>query len=244
MQLGFIGSGNMARSLALGLGEPALFSDSGSGRAKLLAEQTGGESLGTVELASRADVIFLCHKPKQLAEVAAQLPDYAGTIVSVLAATPLAALREAYPNAKVVRTMPNIPVEFGEGVFAVASEGDDVPELIDKFKRFGLVVQTPEEHFELVTAIGGCAPAFFALFASELIDTAVKRGLDPAQAKEVVNETLRGTGTALRSNGVDPEALMTAVASPGGLTERALKSFDESGLQAAVDRAVATVLGE
>jgi pyrroline-5-carboxylate reductase len=34
------------------------------------------------------------------------------------------------------------------------------------------------------------------------------------------------------------------VASPGGLTERALVSFDDSGLQAAVERAVATVLGE
>jgi pyrroline-5-carboxylate reductase len=244
VQLGFIGSGNMARSLALGLGEPALFSDSGSGRAKLLAEQTGGEALSTPELAARADVIFLCHKPKHLAEVAAVIPDYAGTIVSVLAATPLADLRAAYPNATVVRTMPNIPVEFGEGVFAVAAESDDAPALIDHFNRLGLVVQTPEAHFEVITAIGGCAPAFFALFARELIATAVARGLDPAQAAEVVNETLRGTGTALRANGVDADALMTAVASPGGLTERALQSFDESGLQTAVDRAVATVLGE
>lgn len=244
MQLGFIGSGNMARSLALGLGEPALFSDGGSGRAKLLAEQTGGEALSTAEVAARSDVIFLCHKPRHLTEVAALLPNYSGTIVSVLAATSLADLRAAYPHARVVRTMPNIPVEFGEGVFAVAAESDDAPALIDKFNRFGLVVQTPEEHFEVVTAIGGCAPAFFALFARELISSAIARGLDPAQAREVVNETLRGTGTALRSNGIDADALMTAVASPGGLTERALESFDESGLQAAVDRAVATVLGE
>lgn len=234
----------MARSLALGLGEPAFFSDSGSGRSRLLAEQTGGEALGTTELASRADVIFLCHKPKQLAEVSSQIPDYEGTIVSVLAATPLSALREAYPKATVLRTMPNIPVEFGEGVLAVAAEGDDAPQLIDMFSRFGLVVQTPEEHFELVTAIGGCAPAFFAMFARELITASVARGLDPAQAREVVNETLRGTGTALRANGVDADALMTAVASPGGLTERALESLTDSGLQAAVDRAVATVLGE
>ncbi|MGK2877711.1 MAG: pyrroline-5-carboxylate reductase family protein [Solirubrobacterales bacterium] len=244
MQLGFIGSGNMARSLALGLGEPALFSDSGSGRARLLAEQTGGEAVESVELADRSDAIFLCHKPKQMDEVSSLIRDFSGTIISVLAATPLEALREAYPNARVVRTMPNIPVEFGEGVFAVAAEGDDVPEVIAMFDRLGLVVQTPEQHFELVTAIGGCAPAFFALFARELISAAVARGLDPAQAKEVVNETLRGTGTALRANGVDADALMTAVASPGGLTERALESLDESGLQAAVDRAVATVLGE
>ncbi|MFT4048379.1 MAG: pyrroline-5-carboxylate reductase dimerization domain-containing protein [Solirubrobacterales bacterium] len=244
MQLGYIGSGNMARSLALGVGRPALFSDSGSGRAKLLAEMTAGESVSTADLAARSDVIFLCHKPKQLGDVAAVVGDFAGTIVSVLAATPISALRGAYPSARIVRTMPNIPVEFGEGVLAVAAESDEAPELDDLFATLGLVVVVPEEQFELVTAIGGCAPAFFALFARDLIAAATARGLDPAQAAEVVNETLRGTGTALRANGINPDALMTAVASPGGLTERALLSFEESGLAGAVERAVATVLGE
>lgn len=244
MQLGFIGSGNMARSLALGIGQPALFSDSGSGRAAQLAAQTGGEAVDTPALAERADVVFLCHKPKQLSEVAEAVGGFTGTIVSVLAATPMAKLREAYPGATIVRTMPNIPVEFGEGVIAIAAESDDAPQLGALFSKLGLVVRTPEERFELVTAIGGCAPAFFALFARELIAAATARGLDPAQAAEVVNETLRGTGTALRANGVDPDALMGAVASPGGLTERALVSFDSSGLPDAVEKAVATVLGE
>jgi len=127
---------------------------------------------------------------------------------------------------------------------AIAADGDDVPELLPLFERLGLVVITPEAEFEVVTAVGGCAPAFFALFAQALIKAAVERGLDEAQAAEVVNATLRGTGTALNANGVDTAALMSAVASPGGLTERALASFDDSGLQAAVERAVATVLGE
>lgn len=244
MQFGFIGSGNMARSLALGLAEPALFSDSGSGRAEGLAQLVRGEACSTTDLAKRADVVFLCHKPKQLEDVAAEIAGFDGVIVSVLAATPLEALRSAYPSARIVRTMPNIPVEFGEGVFAVAAESDPPNELDRYFSRFGAVVTTPEAQFEVVTAIGGCAPAFFALFARELISAAIERGMDPEQAHQVVNETLHGTGTALRANGIDPDALMTAVASPGGLTERALQSFDESGLGDAVERAVATVLGE
>jgi len=244
VQFGFIGSGNMARSLALGLHEHALFSDSGSGRAAELARLVGGEATTSVDLAERSDVVFLCHKPKQLAEVAQEIGGFGGVIVSVLAATPLDALREAYPSARVVRAMPNIPVEFGEGVFAVASESDPATVLNNHFARLGTVVHTPEAQFEVVTAIGGCAPAFFALFARELISAATERGMDPDQTRLVVNETLRGTGTALRENGIDPDALMTAVASPGGLTERALQSFDESGLGDAVERAVATVLGE
>lgn len=244
MQFGFIGSGNMARSLALGLHEQALFSDSGSGRAGELAKLVAGEATTTADLAERSDVVFLCHKPKQLQDVASQISGFDGIIVSVLAATPIAALRDAYPSARIVRTMPNIPVEFGEGVFAVAAESDRAPELDDPFSRFGTVVSTPEAQFEVVTAIGGCAPAFFAMFSRELISAAVARGMDADQARRVVNETLRGTGTALRANGIDPDALMTAVASPGGLTERALQSFDESGLGDVVERAVATVLGE
>jgi pyrroline-5-carboxylate reductase len=243
MKIGFVGSGNMARSLALGLKAPALFSDSGSGRAGELALLVGGESATSAEIARDCDIVLLCHKPKQLRDVATEFDGFSGTIVSVLAATPLDALREAYPAARVVRTMPNIPVEFGSGVIAVAAESDDSPEVLELLGRGGLVIEVPEEHFETVTAVGGCAPAFFALFAQALVRSAVDRGLDEETAKRVVGQTLSGSGDALEANGMDTAGLMTAVASPGGLTERALNSFEGSGLQDAVDRAVATVLG-
>lgn len=234
----------MARSLALGIGEPAAFSDGGSGRAEELAALTDGTAAPSAEVAAAADLLFLCHKPKQLEEVSAQIGGFDGSLVSVLAATPLADLRAAYPKARVVRTMPNIPVEIGEGVVALAAESDQVPELDRLLARLGLVVRVPERDFELVTAIGGCAPAFFALFAQELIAAAVERGLDRELAADVVNQTLRGTSGTLRANQVDTAALIAAVASPGGLTERAIESFTDSELGAAVRRAVATVLGQ
>lgn len=244
MRIGFIGSGNMARAIAVGLGEPAAFSDSGSGRAAELAPAVNGTAASSSEVAERSDVLFLCHKPKQLTEVAEVLGGYAGTVVSVLAATTLAQLRAAYPDATVVRIMPNIGVELHRGVTAIATESDRAPGVGDLLERLGVVVETPESQFETVTAVGGCAPAFFALFAKELIAAAVVRGMDHEQAKLVVNETLAGTAALLRVNGVDTEATMDAVASPGGLTEKALESFAASGLGATVDRAVATVLGE
>ena len=40
MQIGLIGSGNMARALALGWGEPLLCTDSGSGRARSSLESS------------------------------------------------------------------------------------------------------------------------------------------------------------------------------------------------------------
>ncbi len=243
MEIGFIGSGNMARAIAIGLGEPATYSDSGSGRAEELAELTGGFASG-VEEAGLASVLFLCHKPAQLNDVAGRINGFSGTIVSVLAATTLTAIRDAYPAAKIVRVMPNTPVELRSGVLCVASESDESPEVAELLERLGDVVRIPESDFELATAIGGCAPAFFALFARRLVDSAAARGMDEATAKRVIGGTLLGTAKLLERNEMNAEAVMTAVASPGGLTERALKSFEVTGLADSVDRAVATVLGE
>ncbi len=45
MQVGLIGAGDMARALARGWGEPVLVSAGGSGRARELAFELGGEAL-------------------------------------------------------------------------------------------------------------------------------------------------------------------------------------------------------
>jgi pyrroline-5-carboxylate reductase len=244
MRFGFIGAGNMAKSLALGLGEPALFADAGSGRAQGLAKAVGGEALDVAALVAACDVVFLAHKPAQLKAVADTVGAFSGVVVSVLAATPLAQLTDCYPEAAVVRVMPNIPVEYGVGVLALAEESADAPELEEYFERLGVVVRCPEAQFEILTAIAGCSPAFFALFAQALIAAATSRGMDPELAARAVNETMAGTAATLRSTGVDTEDLMKRVASPGGLTERALASFASSGLEKSVDDAVATVLGQ
>ena len=69
MKLGFIGAGNMASALARGLGEPVLVSDIDRERAESLAQAVGGEAVASnAELAERADLVVLCHKPQQLEE--------------------------------------------------------------------------------------------------------------------------------------------------------------------------------
>ena len=70
MQVGLIGAGNMARALARGWGDPVLVSDARSGRARELARELGGEAFDSnAEVADRADLVVLCHKPAQLGDV-------------------------------------------------------------------------------------------------------------------------------------------------------------------------------
>ena len=66
-----------------------LFTDSGSGRAKELAAELGGEAVGSNgELAERSDLIVLAVKPAKLQEVVGELGS-AQSVVSLLGATSL-----------------------------------------------------------------------------------------------------------------------------------------------------------
>jgi pyrroline-5-carboxylate reductase len=77
MTVGIIGAGNMGRAFALGLSEAVVCADPLPGRAQALAEATGGEAVeSNAEVAERADVVVLAHKPGQLEEVA---PEIAGS---------------------------------------------------------------------------------------------------------------------------------------------------------------------
>src|SRR3954471_13803114 len=197
--LGLVGSGNMARALARGWGEPVYATDSGSGRAKHLADELGGERLGSnAELAQRADAIVLCHKPYQLEDVAAQAAPYAHHVISVLGGVSLERLRAAYPNATVVRTMPNTPVEIREGVTLIA-EGDGAEEARPRFERLGHVFILPERIMDAATATTGVTPAYVALVLEAHIDAAIKHGVPAGLATDMTIETLAGSGARPRA---------------------------------------------
>src|SRR5438477_8841941 len=106
----------MARALARGWKRPVLCSDPSAGRARGLAEEVGGEALASnTEVARRCDLVVLCHKPAQLREVAKELAPEARAVASILASTPLAALRASYPERPVYRFIPSLPVEVRQG---------------------------------------------------------------------------------------------------------------------------------
>lgn len=237
MIVGFCGSGNMAAAMARGLRgqvDGMLFTDGGSGRAAELADELGGEGLGSNrELAERVDVVVLAVKPAKLAEAAAELGE-AKVVVSLLGATGLETLREAFPDAAVVRVMPNVGVEVRLGVLCVAGEPDvGVRAMLE---GLGRVFELPDSQLDAATAVMGCAPAYLALAVEAIADAGAADGLDAELARELVVETAVGTAELLRSH--NPADLRKAVASPGGSTEAGLEALDREGAREAFGAAV------
>jgi pyrroline-5-carboxylate reductase len=237
MIVGFVGSGNMAAAIARGWAgefEEMLFSDGGSGRARALAEELGGEVAPNEEIARRADLIVLAVKPGMLDDVASDLAA-AKQVVSVLAVVSLERLKAAFPGAEqVLRVMPNVGVEVRRGVLCVA--GSASPAAREKLRLLGHVVEIPDGDFDQATAVMGCAPAYLALAVEALAEAGAEAGLDPELARELVVETAAGTAELLRRR--HPAAVRKAVTSPGGSTEAGLEALDREGARRAFKAAV------
>ncbi|HTE59498.1 MAG TPA: pyrroline-5-carboxylate reductase [Solirubrobacteraceae bacterium] len=248
MQIGFIGSGNMARALALGWAEPVLCTDSGSGRARELAALVGGEAVDSNrELAERADLVVLAHKPAQLGAVAEEIGGAAEAVVSILGRTTQAEVRAAYPDTPVFRIEPNTPVEVRRGVLAFALP--DVPadeelraRVHELFGRLGTVVDVPEPLMRVAGATGGVGPAYWALLVEAQVDAAIRRGMPAQVASQLVTETMAGSAELLRARDYDTLALRRAVTSPGGTTARGLAALERGGVRAAFANAMDAVV--
>ena len=247
MQVGLIGAGNMARAMARGWGDPVLASDGGSGRARALAEELGGEALGSnAEVARRADLVVLCHKPTQLEQVANEIRGQAKAVASILGATTVGMLQQAYPDRPVFRLMPNTPVEVRRGIvcYAPAEGVDDAleHEVITLFERLGRVVTLPEAQIEAATAVMGVGPAYLALVAEAQVDAAVRRGLKASLAAQLAAETMAGTAELLAARDYDTLSVRREVTSPGGSTARGLRALERGGLRAAFQDASDAVI--
>jgi pyrroline-5-carboxylate reductase len=241
MVIGFVGSGNMARALALGIGEPALFTDHGSGRAAALAALVGGEAVSTNrELGERADLVVLAHKPAQLESVAREV-GAATVVLSLLGRVTVEQLAAAYPGAQVVRAMPNTASAVRAGVTCVCgAELEDVEELL---ARAGSVVRLEERLMDAATAVTGVAPAYMALVAEAWIDAAVGQGIPAAQAAALVGGAIAGSAALLQARDMDTLAVRREVTSPGGMTARGLRALEQAGLRTAFANAAAAVGG-
>ena len=243
MRIVLIGSGNMARALAVGWGRPVTCSALEIEQAEALAELVAGTAVETnAEVAASSDIIVLCHKPKQLNEVAAEISEDSTIVISILAGVTVAELRAAYPRSRVFRIMPNLAVEIAQATIGIVNDdaGDQAAyeTVVALLEEVGEVVAIDEEHFGVLTGISGVGPAYLALVAQTQVEAAVAEGMDAATAKQLVGSTLKGSSALLVARENDSEQICREVATPGGVTEKGLAVLSgplREGFRAAMD---------
>lgn len=247
--IGIIGLGTLGRALACGLhrtlAELEIFATT-RGNTTLPSFVTPCDSNET--LVRSTSVILLCVKPQQakavLAEIAPAM-ERRHQLISACAAVSLDTLAQALPNVELIaRAMPNIACEFNEGITGIAfgpnwsaqaREG-----VMRLFSSLGEAIALEEKHFDAVTAISGCGPAYVCVIIEALSDAGVKVGLPREVARMMAVQMLLGSTLLIRNLNEHPAAIRDRVTTPGGCTIDALTQLEEGRLRATLIAAVTT----
>ena len=255
--IGFIGAGNMARSLAAGLLK------NGWPRGRLLMADPDAAQRATIEralklrtdadnnaVAARADILVLAVKPQVLRDVAHALAPAVqrkkSLVISIAAGVRLGDV-ERWLGGKlaIVRAMPNTAALVGSGatgLYANTTTDSAMRAQAESILRaVGVTAWVPDEdQLDIVTALSGSGPAYFFLIMEALEQAAIKQGLAPAHARLLTLETAYGAAKMALEGAEEPASLRARVTSPGGTTERAIEVLqrgDIAGLLANALRA-------
>lgn len=261
--IGFIGGGNMARSLIGGLladgfaAERLHVADPNPDTTSALASQFGIRiSPDNQTLLSRCAVVVLAVKPQVLKQVCTALDTsaHADTLFISIAAGIRSTDIDRWLGGEraLVRTMPNTPALVQSGATALyatarvnATQRDRAESIL---RAVGLTLWLNDEvQMDAVTALSGSGPAYFFLVMEAMERAGHELGLSSEAARLLTLQTAFGAAKMALESDNPPAELRRRVTSPGGTTERAVQSLQAGGLEslftealrAARDRAVA-----
>ena len=254
LKITFIGGGAMGEAMlsailqkGLSTPETAWVSDVKAERRQFLKQKYHvSVTQDNQDAAKKGDIVVLAIKPQNLAEAMSGLSGQLKPnqlVLSIIAGARINTLCQGLNHRCIVRAMPNTPAQIGEGI----SVWTATAEVTEQQKRWaGSILSTmgkeiyvdDEKYLDMATAVSGSGPAYFFLFVESLIEAAVKIGLPPDAAEELVLQTMIGSGHLLLKSGKSPAELRQMVTSPGGTTAAALLQFEKGGFSDLVRQAI------
>ena len=255
-KIGFIGFGNMAQAMAKGLLHTAacegaqIYACAGSfDKLKKTAAALGIQARETPkEVAERSDFIVIALKPYMVEAVIAPIADLLENkvVVSVVAGYNFEKYEQILKSGTHhISTIPNTPIEVGAGIMVCEQKHSlDAQELAQFRQIFGktaLIEMVPTEHVSIYSTLGGCTPAFTAMYMEALGDAGVVHGASRDIAYRIVAQMLCGTGKLYLESANHPGAMKDAVCSPGGTTIKGVAALEKGGFRSAVIEAIDAV---
>jgi pyrroline-5-carboxylate reductase len=262
--IAFIGAGNMATSIIGGLiesGHPAALISAAdpfpASLQRLLEIAPVNVCADNAAAAASADVVIMAVKPQVMAEatntVARAVRARRALVISIAAGVTITSMQARLgPQAAIVRCMPNTPALLGCGASALFANANVSARQREHAQAIlaavGVTCWVPGENaLDAITALSGSGPAYFFLLMEAMIDAGCELGLDRDTATTMTLQTGLGAARMALESDADLMELRRRVTSPGGTTESAIKSFEDSGLRksvadamrAAADRAAA-----
>ncbi len=237
--IGIIGFGKLGSAFAQGFlnaGVKVLVFDSSEEKLSMEGVQ---KASSPKEVLEKSEMIFLALKPDAILFVLKENPTDK-LLVSPAAKVTLAEMQEASPSSKIIRIMPNIaaaenfsPLPYTLGKHVSPEEEKAFLEL---FSRVGVTVKVEESQMDIITAIVGSSPAYFAYFARAMREAAKEQGVPEETANLLLSQVFSGTGALLSKSSC--EEIMEKVTTKGGVTEKGIKELESAAVYQAIKHAI------
>ncbi|WP_264435780.1 pyrroline-5-carboxylate reductase [Coxiella endosymbiont of Dermacentor marginatus] len=257
--LTFIGGGNMARSIVMGLLADGYNPDRICVTNRTLDNLTFFQEECKVrttqnnrEGITNADIIVLAVKPNQIKGVCEELTgiscDFRPLIISVAVGVPIKLLQQwLKSDLAIIRAMPNAPVSVGAGataLFASEQVTKQQRNLVESILRVvGLVVWLSlENQIDAVAALSGSGPAYISFVMEALQEAAKPLQLSKEVVQLLIAQTVLGTARMFLEKEQNVVQLRRFVTSPGGITEQAMKILELGNLPKLFDNALRAAL--
>jgi len=222
-------------------------SDVSQPRRELLSREYGVSTVADNRKATEGcDILILAIKPPHLVQVMDEVknPPPEQMVLSIVAGAALSSLCRGLNHSSVVRAMPNMPAQIGEGMTiwtATAEVNEKQKETAQSI--LGALGEelyvSDEKYLDMATALSGSGPAYVFLFIEGLIDAGVHIGLPRSIAEELVIQTVLGSTQTVKKTTKHPAELRNMVTSPGGTTTDALLKLEKGGFRSLLLEAVA-----
>lgn len=254
-KIAFIGAGNMARAIIIGLvnsgvaAKNIIVANPSPEKRMMLATEFGVQQTNdNIEAAQFADIVVLCVKPHFICDVCQQLSSALDItkklFISVAAGTTVTQIQQALNHqVALVRVMPNTPSQLGlgmSGLFASIEVSSEQKAASDKLmSAVGKVIWLKsEDKINDIIAVAGSAPAYFFLFMEAMEKQAQTLGFSAQESRMLVQQTALGAAQMVEHNTAPISTLRENVTSKGGTTFAALEQFRADGLDKTVSNAM------
>lgn len=186
-----------------------------------------------------ANIIIIAVKPQDFSFVINHLPfsiPEKSLVLSIMAGISIEKIQKLLNHDFVVRAMPNSPTLLGMGITGyTAASGISFNQLIQVERLLnstGRSVYLEDENLlDGVTALSGSGPAYFYYIIDAMIKAGTDMGIDENLSKLFVKQTMLGAYHLINNSEKSLEELIKDVASKGGTTEAALKTFEDYQLK-------------
>ena len=186
------------------------------------------------ELASLADIVFMCVRPVDMKTVVTEIKDSLNEqtlLVSLNGSIRFEQLESVCKN-KIVKVIPSVTAEVNQSQTLVCYNElvteEDKAVLKNILQCMGNIIELPEEEMGMGSELVSCMPGFIAAIFHEICVSAKQHtNIPDGEIVRMVLNTMVGTGRLMLEKNYSFEHVVSRVATKGGITEEGTKVIHE-----------------